>query len=317
MDAARRQRRAVTDAAKYLAEEDRFWAAVGARPDQIRVHLNRSDVTVRLQSLGDGPPILFVPGAMTGGACFGSLAVRVRDRGYRCLLLDRPGTVLSDPYPSIPTFESAPVLAEALVVDVLDALGIQTAHLVGSSLGGYPVLRTAAAHPDRVGRIMLFSLPVGAAMVRVPFRQRIMALPGLSRITVVPANERIIRLLFRQIGQGHSVKAGNITQADIDGWLAMLRYTDTRRNDMAVGRAFFSTRGLRKLALPTEVLAKIEAPTYFFWGENDPAGGAEVARHLAGLIPHAELELVPGTGHAPWFDHLDRVAETMDRFFGG
>ena len=304
-----------SDADKYLAEEDRFWASLGARPERIRVRLNRSDVTVRLQVLGDGPPILFVPGAMTGGACFGSLAVRVRDLGYRCLLLDRPGTCLSDPYPTVPTFESAPALAEALVVDVLDGLGIRTAHLVGSSLGGYFVLRAAAAHPDRVGRTMLFSLPVGAAMVRVPLRQRVMALPGLSRITVVPANERMIRLLFRLIGQGRSVKAGHITQADIDGWVAMLRYTDTRRNEMAVGRAFFSTRGLRKLALPAGILAKIEAPTYFFWGENDPAGGAEVARHLAGLIPNAELELVGGTGHAPWFDHLDRAAETMDRFF--
>lgn len=305
------------DETKYLAEEDRFWAAVGARPERIRVHLNRSDVTVRLQVLGDGPPVLFVHGAMTGGACFGSLAVRVRDLGYRCLLLDRPGTGLSDPYPTVPTFESAPALADALVVDVLDAVGIQTAHLVGSSLGGYFVLRAAAAHPDRVGRTMLFSLPVGAAMVRVPLRQRIMAIPGLSRVMVVPANERMIRLLFRQIGQGQSVKAGRITQADIDGWVAMLRYTDTRRNEMAVGRNFFTTRGLRKLAIPADVLAKIEAPTYFFWGENDPAGGADVARHIAGLVPRAKLELVPGTGHAPWFDHLDRVAHTMDRFFGG
>ena len=95
----------------------------------------------------------------------------------------------------------------------------------------------------------------------------------------------------------------------------MLKYTDTRRNEMAIGRNFFSTRGLRALGLNEAVLAKIRAPTYFFWGENDPAGGADTARQLVGLMPTAELELVPGTRHAPWFDHLDRAAETMAKFF--
>jgi pimeloyl-ACP methyl ester carboxylesterase len=86
------------------------------------------------------------------------------------------------------------------------------------------------------------------------------------------------------------------------------------RNEFAMGKAFFSVRGINSLALPDEMLAEIKTPVLFFWGTNDHNGGADKARELVDRIPNAELELVDG-GHASWLDDIDRAAEATTDFF--
>ena len=68
------------------------------------------------------------------------------------------------------------------------------------------------------------------------------------------------------------------------------------------------------MALPDDLLGSIRAPTYLLWGGRDPFGGADVARAVAARLPDATLELLPGAGHAPWLDDLDRCVEVARRF---
>lgn len=71
------------------------------------------------------------------------------------------------------------------------------------------------------------------------------------------------------------------------------------------------------LLLPDSLLASIRTPIYFLWGEDDPNGGGDVARAFVPRIPGAELELMPGVGHAPWMDDPDHVAKVATRFLNG
>lgn len=299
---------------RYREAEERLWASLGADPDERRLHLERNDVTVRVQELGAGPPVLFVHGANVSGSSWASLAARLD--GFRRILLDRPGTGASEPLREPLDAERLPRYAETLIVDVLDALELDTAHLVATSLGGYVGLRTAAAHPDRVDRMVQFSWPVGAPIERVPGSMRMMALPGLGRLmAAIPPSERAVRSIFRSIGHAESLEAGRITQRDVDWYLALLRHTDTMRNEVAAGRALLSVRGLDpRVALSHELLGSIRTPTRFLWGTNDPFGGEATARGLVERIPEAELEFVEGGGHAPWLDALDRCAEATGSF---
>lgn len=301
--------------AGYREAERRLWESIGAIPIEQRVHLERNDVTVRLQEIGEGPAVVLLHGANNSGSSWARLAGRLP--GFRCLLLDRPGTGLSDPLETVLDADSLPRFADTLVIDVLDALGVESAHLVATSFGGYIALRTAAAHPDRIGRMVQFSWPVGAPIARLPAFMRMMSIPMLGRLlAALPPNERAVRMMFRRIGHGQSLEAGRITREDLDCYLALLRFTDTMRNELAVGRAFISPlRGLdHRLVLPDSMLATIEAPTCFIWGENDPFGTPDTARHLVNRMPNAELELLPGGGHAPWLDDLDHTAEITRAF---
>lgn len=304
------------DEARYRAAELALWASLGASATDLLLDLPSTGLRVRVQEVGDGSPILFIHGANTSGASWATLAARLR--GYRCLLLDRPGTGLSEALPRRPTTPELMALGDGVVADVLDAAGIERAHVVATSLGGFMGLRSAAAHPDRVLRMVQFSWPVGAPTRTVPRSMRLMAVPGMARLaSAMPATEGTVRAIFRTVGHGPSLDAGRITRSDIDAYLALLRYTDTLRNELVLGRSTVSLlQGFNPRLLPAALLASVRTPTRFIWGGRDPFGGPEIARAVVAMIPDAELELLPDAGHAPWLDELDRCAASVAEFLG-
>jgi pimeloyl-ACP methyl ester carboxylesterase len=300
--------------AGYRAAEQRLWRSIGIDPVERWIHLTRNDVDVRIQELGSGPPLLFIHGANTSGASWARLAAKLD--GFRCLILDRPGTGLSRPIRRRIDKASLPEIADTLVVDILDELELPSTHLVATSLGGYVALRTAAASPDRIERMVQFSWPVGAPIAHLPWALRAMTIPGVSRLAAsLPANERSVRMLFRRLGHGSKLTDGRITQEDLDCYLAMLRDTDTMRNEIGPARALISPiRGLAALDLSDELLSRVACPTLFIWGGRDVFGDAETARRLVARIPTAELDLLPDAGHSPWLDDLDRCATAVTDF---
>ena len=299
--------------ARYRDAERRLWAWHGADPIERRLQLATSGRAVRVQELGDGPPIIFLHGALTSGLSWASLAARLT--GFRCIVVDRPGTGLSEPLAERLDVHNVPRIVETFVVDLLDALGLESAHLAANSLGGYIALRTAAAHPDRIDRMIQYSWPVGVETSNVPWLVRVLSLPGAGPlIASLPPSERALRLILRMIGGGANLDAGRL-DADIPAYVALFRDTDTLRNELTQARAFVSPRrGLDRLVLPDTLLEMIRTPTYLLWGEDDGFGGARSARRMAALMPNAQLELLPGVGHTPWFDDLDHCVEVTRRF---
>ena len=301
----------------YRAAERRLWRSIGARPTERSIHLERIGVDVRLQEVGVGPPVLFIDGIATSGISWATLAAQAT--GFRCLILDRPGTGLSQPLGRLVDPASVADMADALVADVLDALELPSAHLVASSFGGYIALRSAAATPERVDRMVQFSWPVGAPTRSLPMLLRAMSLPGFRRLfESLPRTERSIRMLFEQMGHRDKLLDGRISQHDIECYIALMQHTDTMRNELAPVPALVSPiRGLARLHLEDDVLSRVVCPTLFVWGACDPFGGEDVARALVDRLPNAVLDLLPDAGHSPWLDDMDACVSRMTRFLDG
>jgi pimeloyl-ACP methyl ester carboxylesterase len=298
----------------YRTAERRLWQSIGARPIERRIHLDRIGVDVRVQEVGEGPPVLFIHGVATSGVSWAGLAARAR--GFRCLILDRPGTGLSQPLLRPIDPASLADMADVLVADVLDALGLASAHLVASSFGGYMALRSAARTPERVRRMVQFSWPVGAPTPTLPLFLRAMSLPGFRRLVeALPRSERSVRLLFHQLGHREKLLDGRITEEDLACYAALMTHTDTLRNEFAPARALISPlRGLARLHLPDDVLRRVTCPTLFIWGGRDVFGGESVARALVARMPTAELDLLPDATHSPWLDDMDASVSKMVGF---
>lgn len=298
----------------YRAAERRFWRSVGAQPTERIIHLDRIGVDARLQEVGSGPPILFIHGIATSGVSWAALAARAT--GFRCLILDRPGTGLSQPLTRSIDPATLAELSDVLVADVLDAVELPSAHLVASSLGGYVALRSAAATPERVGRMVQFSWPVGAPTRSLPILLRALSLPGFRRLFErLPRTERSIRILFERMGHGEKLLDGRISQLELDCYLALMLHTDTMRNELTPVPALMSPlRGLERLHLDDGVLSRVVCPTLFVWGAQDPFGGEVVARALVDRLPDAELDLLPEAGHSPWLDDMDTCAAKLVRY---
>ncbi len=300
-------------ATAYRAAETNLWRSLGARPTERVVTLPRLGTRVRVQEVGQGEPVLLVHGGPSAGTTWAPLAAQLD--GFRVLVVDRPGTGLSEPFPV--TADDLDPFADAFVLDLLDALDIDHAHVVASSFGGFLALRAAAIAPHRFDRMVQMACPAGAPGMAVPPFMRATSVPALRRLmTTLPPNERAARSVLRQIGHGASVDAERFSPEFYGWYLSLQRHTGTMRNDMALMGSLVERRGTvhPALALPADLLATVAVPTFFYWGADDPFGGQDVAEALVTAMPDARLQMVADSGHLPWLDDPSRAADAVARF---
>lgn len=300
--------------AKYREAEAELWNTVGRQPDEKMITLRATDTRVRIQVLGDGPNVLFIHGGPNSGSTWAPI-VGAFD-GYTRLLVDRPGTGLSETMPTPRDPDEFISFGERFVDDVLSALGVDRCHVVASSLGGHLALRSASATPERIGRMVQMACPALVEGMLTPPFMRMMAKGWFRRILgVLPPSAKANDNILRQIGHGKSLDAGRIPQVFNDWYLALQRHTDTMKNDGDLIGAFQDKGGWDSgLALTSEVLGSVTTPTLFLWGEDDGFGGRNIAESVAGAMPSAELEMIPDAGHLPWLDFPQDIGRRTRAF---
>lgn len=302
---------------RYRDAERRLFAAAGVEPRERWIQLRRLGVDARVLEVGSGEPTLFLHGGPNAAATWSYLAASTV--GLRCLLFDRPGTGLSDPLPELPTASTLGRVQEDLTLDVLDALDIDRAHLVGSSLGGFAALRSAASAPQRVRQVVLLGCPAFVPGWRQPAFFKVLRTPVLGRaVLALPPIRASVRMSLRQLGHHASLGAGTIPEPMLNWIRAWQGATDTMRNDAAmIVRCGTWREGFdRSLDLGDETFRTVRAPTLVVAGTDDPVGGEEVLRDLAGRLPRADVAVMAGAGHLPWLDDPQRVAQLTSAFLG-
>ena len=300
----------------YRTAEVRLWSSLGVAPDELRVPLAHAGSDVRVQVCGVGEPVVFLHGASTSGSSWADLVAALPD--VRSYVVDRPGTGLSDALGRpVRRVEDLVELADHLLPDLLDGLGLATASVVATSFGGYLALRGTLAVPHRVRRLVLFGWPTGAPLGRMPLAMRLGAVPGLGAVMArMPVNDRAVRTMFRGIGLRQAMDAGRVSPEAIAAYAALLNHTPTLRNELALSRAFLSpVHGLdRRLLVSVADRASIAIPVRLVWGDGDSFGGQDIARDFVAPFPDARLEIVAGAGHAVWMDDVGLAAARVRSF---
>lgn len=80
---------------RYRQAEQALWGHYGLKPTERFIELDSPRVRLRVVEVGSGEPVLFVPGTAGTGPYWGPLVRELK--GFRCLMLDRPGWGLSSP----------------------------------------------------------------------------------------------------------------------------------------------------------------------------------------------------------------------------
>jgi pimeloyl-ACP methyl ester carboxylesterase len=249
---------------------------------------------------------------MTGGSSFVPLVARLP--GLRCIALDRPGCVLSDPWQLQAEFRDQAVGA---IGRVLDALQIESVLLVGNSLGALWSTWFALAHPNRVRKLALLGPSIGFPGVRPPAFMRIAAIPGIGALMkrMMRPSDETLRRIFVSMGHGKSLDAGKIPAAFFDWGVQMSSDTPTQRNDFeAVNRAVSVTGARPWIQLGEDALRALRVPTLLVSGTDDSHGGPALATRAGQLIPNSTVHIVNDAGHLPWLDDPSAVADAVLRF---
>ena len=299
---------------RYRHAEATLWKHYGLEPTEQFVDLQSPGVRVQVQIVGSGTPILFIHGGVWPGAAFASLIRELS--GFRCVILDRPGCGLSSAL-DYSKYVYKTVIAE-LLTGVLDAVGIDRTHVVGQEVGAAWALGLAAAHPTRVHRVVL----TGAAPLMheqpVPTFLKVLASPIGALIVRLPQSRGQARSILRQDGHGASLEAGQVPDAYLDWHVALMRETATMRNERALIRATLGRGGWRpEVTFEASELARLQQPTLYVYGTNDPESTVDRVRQVVGLLPAAELHLIEGGGHLPWLDDPGQVGARVGGFLAG
>ncbi|MFI1968489.1 alpha/beta hydrolase [Streptomyces cinnamoneus] len=245
-------------------------------------HAKSTDgVRIAYQPRGDGTPLVLLAGQANTHHWWD----HVRDdfqAAHRTVTLDYRGTGESDkpdePY-SIEGFAQD-------VVAVLDDLGVDRAHVYGTSMGGRVAQRLAARYPHRVRALVLGCTSPGGrhAVERGDDVRRALARPG-------PAAGRALRELMYTPAWLATGTGPRNTLGDP----AMPAYA--RRRHLAASNAHDAW----------DVLPDISAPTLVVHGTDDLLNPTANAHLLADRIPGARLHLIPGARHA-YFEEFRATA---------
>ena len=236
---------------------------------------------------GGGAPVVFLHGLGGSRTSWEPQLAGLSD-AFRCIAWDMPGYGASASVVPL-TFGA---VADA-VAELLDAAGVERAHLVGESFGGMHALHAALRHPDRVGRLVLANTS-----------------PAFGLDGTDPDAWRSARLAPLDAG---------LTPADIaEQVLTSVAGLALRDDVLAMrveGFARIPAAGLRAAVecLPThnvrERLGEIASPALVIAGELDAETPVAYSRVLADGLRDAELVILDGVGHLA----VSEVPQTFNR----
>jgi pimeloyl-ACP methyl ester carboxylesterase len=287
--------------------EGTLFAALGADVEESFLDLTRTGLRVRVLSHGHGPAVVLLHGVSESAAIWAPLFTELGQ--FRLLAVDLPGHGLSDPI----AYRRGQVREQAgrLIEDILDALGLDEAPVIGHSLGGMFALWHAAAGSRRIGQVVAIGEPaVALPGVRVRMPLSLLTVRGLGLAVLrSPSPHRVYRRLLAQ-GQG-SADVAAAPDSLIEALCLSVRRPENARTVASLMHAIDRFRRPRPESVLTSAeLAAITAPAIFILGSDDPYLSIERARPSIDQIHGASLYEMPG-GHAPWLGHPEHAAELI------
>ena len=251
------------------------------------------------QVLGSGPPdLVLVPGfvshveAAWDWPYLARFLYRLASFG-QLILFDKRGTGLSDPMKRPPTLDERVDDIRA----VMDAVGVERAHLFGVSEGGALSIAFAARYPHRVQSLILYgSYPRKVATADYPW--------GVSRQTVAQFLDRFDEA-WASGAWWDIVNPDLPPDPDTQRWWA--RY-------LRVGASPSMARDLMLMNAQIDVrklLPEIHSPTLVLHRGDDRWVEVGNGRYLASHIVGAKFVELPGADHRPWVEDADAVLDQV------
>jgi 3-oxoadipate enol-lactonase len=256
--------------------------------------IDASGTELHYERAGEGEPMLLIQGMSATHLAWGRPFLDELERSFDTIVFDNRGMGLSG-HAELP-FTTADLAADA--VALLDALEIETAHIVGISMGGMIAQELALAHPERIR-----TLTIGASYCGGP-EGTLMAPEDLQLLGTAYASgvaEQVFRAMWEiNLSPGFREDDSRFTAFTEMGSALPAPQPVVLQQMQAC--AAHDTH---------ERLGQISPPTLVIHGDVDRLLGYNNGREIAALIPGARLETLDGIGHMFWWEQPQRTAELI------
>ena len=242
-------------------------------------------VRLYVEEAGSGAPIVFVH-EFAGDHRSWELQVRYFSRRYRCITFAARGYPPSDVPDDVAAYSQARAATD--IADVLAALGLDKAHIVGLSMGGFATVHFGLEHPARALSLVVAGAGYGAEKQHQDYFR------GVS--------EEVARQFLahgsRTVAETYALSASRVQFQNKDprGWR---EFADQLGEHSAVGAAN-TMRGVQarrpSLYDLEERLRRMPVPTLVVCGDEDDHC-LQPALYMKRVIPASGLLVLPKTGH--------------------
>ncbi len=243
---------------------------------------------------GEGEPLLLIQGMSATHLAWGGPFLDQLEQSFDTIAFDNRGMGLSG-RAELP-FTIADLAADT--AGLLDALELESAHVVGISMGGMIAQELALAHPERIR-----TLTIGASYCGGP-QSTLMAPEDLQMLGAAMASgdrDQVFRAMW-EINLSPGFREDDSRYTAFSEMAAALSSPQPVIVQQMQACAAHDTH---------ERLGQIELPTLVIHGDADRLLGYPNGRQIAALIPGARLETLEGVGHMFWWEQPQRTAELI------
>lgn len=218
-------------------------------------------------------------------------------KSVRVVTLDLPGHGISEVKGSVHTMD---YLAD-VVSAALKALGIESAYIVGHSMGGYVALALCERHPEQVaGVVLLHSTPNADSEEKRKNRER--------EISLVKSGKKE---LLAQTAPGAGFAADNRSRCKdfIEDLVEIVHMTEDEGIVALLG-------GMMARKDRNDMLRELPAPQLFIFGRKDEYIPEAVAQTIAEAHPQAKVVWMDNSGHMSFVEQPQQCAQALLSFVG-
>jgi pimeloyl-ACP methyl ester carboxylesterase len=264
--------------------------------------LQVNGISLHVEDLGTGRPVVLLHGWPDSSYLWRNQIQFLVKKGFRAIAPDLRGFGRSDRPEGVAAYSLQNAVSD--VVGILDALGIDTADIVGHDWGAAVAWLTATAHPERVDKLVVLSVP--HPLVPPTMRQREMAwyqlffqFEGIAEAWLQHDNWA----LFRQLTRG---------DGDIDRYISDLSRPGALTASLNWYRANLAPRmpGSRELPL-------VQPATLGIWSTNDHYLEGERMKMSGRFVKGPwRYEQIDGASHWIPLDACDRLNQLLIEWLG-
>jgi 3-oxoadipate enol-lactonase len=204
------------------------------------------------------------------------------EKKYRCVVFDNRGAGKS----SKPDYPYTIEMMSADTVGLMNVLNIETAHILGISMGGLIAQQIAISYPEKVRSLILSSTHFGGTNY-IPMDDKTMALL-IALPTETISVEQAREMRYRATFSPEFLRENRSIIEQIDEWAEKLPTPLFAQVHQSSATSEFSSE---------LELKKITAPTLILHGNNDCAVPTKNGELLAKHIPNSKLKIIKDAAH--------------------
>ena len=256
-------------------------------------------IQIYYEEHGKGDPVLLIQGL---GYPSGMWFLQIPDfsQRFRTIVLDNRGVGRSDK----PDEAYSVALMASDAIELLHALGIGKAHVVGISLGGYIAQEMALQHPDRVDRLVLMATTCGGPEYLELTKDLWSETAAFRNL---PPDEMIRNGMALAAAPGFAQKHPELIE----------RCVQIRMENLQPLYAFSRQGAAAYLFNSKDRAHLIRHPVLILAGAQDRVMPLQLTQVLARIIPKARLKIYPDSGHLLFLEKVQEINHEIIDFLRG